>query len=71
MGRNTQGVTLIKLAPSEKLVGLERVQEPSELEEGDVIEVVGELDEGAPALSDEDIVDGGDETPAADNRDQE
>ncbi|WP_434458530.1 DNA gyrase subunit A [Stutzerimonas urumqiensis] len=29
-GRNTQGVTLIKLAVDEHLVGLERVQEPSE-----------------------------------------
>ena len=28
-GRNTQGVTLIKLAEDEHLVGLERVQEPS------------------------------------------
>ncbi|MGV8183451.1 DNA gyrase C-terminal beta-propeller domain-containing protein, partial [Pseudomonas aeruginosa] len=27
-GRNTQGVTLIKLASDEVLVGLERVQEP-------------------------------------------
>ncbi|MHA6493831.1 DNA gyrase subunit A [Pseudomonas borbori] len=34
LGRNTQGVTLIKLAKDEKLVGLERVQEPSQ-EEGD------------------------------------
>lgn len=32
LGRNTQGVTLIKLASDEKLVGLERVQEPSEVE---------------------------------------
>jgi DNA gyrase subunit A len=32
LGRNTQGVTLIKLAKDEKLVGLERVQEPSEVE---------------------------------------
>ena len=31
-GRNTQGVTLIKLASDEHLVGLERVQEPSEEE---------------------------------------
>ncbi|MCL7461168.1 DNA gyrase subunit A [Pseudomonas sp. NW5] len=30
LGRNTQGVTLIKLAEGETLVGLERVQEPSE-----------------------------------------
>jgi DNA gyrase subunit A len=33
LGRNTQGVTLIKLASDEKLVGLERVQEPSEVED--------------------------------------
>ncbi|AZS51341.1 DNA gyrase subunit A [Entomomonas moraniae] len=33
MGRNTQGVTLIKLSSDETLVGLERVQEPSEPEE--------------------------------------
>ncbi|MOA28242.1 DNA gyrase subunit A [compost metagenome] len=32
LGRNTQGVTLIKLAGDETLVGLERVQEPSEVE---------------------------------------
>ncbi len=30
LGRNTQGVTLIKLGKNEHLVGLERVQEPSE-----------------------------------------
>ncbi len=33
MGRNTQGVTLIKLSSDETLVGLERVQEPSEPED--------------------------------------
>lgn len=33
MGRNTQGVTLIKLSSDETLVGLERVQEPSEPDE--------------------------------------
>lgn len=32
LSRNTQGVMLIRLAPEEKLVGLERVQEPSEEE---------------------------------------
>ncbi|UJJ32091.1 DNA gyrase subunit A [Halopseudomonas maritima] len=30
LSRNTQGVMLIRLAPEEKLVGLERVQEPTE-----------------------------------------
>ncbi len=38
LGRNTQGVTLIKLAKDEKLVGLERVQEPSMEEELEEIE---------------------------------
>ncbi|MEX6502141.1 DNA gyrase subunit A [Pseudomonas zhanjiangensis] len=37
-GRNTQGVTLIKLAKDEKLVGLERVQEPSEEETEELLE---------------------------------
>src|SRR3546814_18235875 len=32
LGRNTQGVTLIKRASDETRVGLERVQEPSEVE---------------------------------------
>jgi DNA gyrase subunit A len=36
LGRNTQGVTLIKLAKDEKLVGLERVQEPSEVEDDEL-----------------------------------
>ncbi|WP_313110338.1 DNA gyrase subunit A [Stutzerimonas nitrititolerans] len=43
LGRNTQGVTLIKLGKNEHLVGLERVQEPSE---EDVLEdVEASLDE--------------------------
>jgi DNA gyrase subunit A len=37
LGRNTQGVTLIKLASDETLVGLERVQEPSVVD-GEVLE---------------------------------
>ncbi|WP_268797332.1 DNA gyrase subunit A [Pseudomonas huanghezhanensis] len=56
LGRNTQGVTLIKLAKDEKLVGLERVQEPSEVEgeelEGEEIDgevVEGEVLEGGDA----------------------
>jgi len=40
LSRNTQGVTLIKLASGEQLVGLERVQEPSDEEDA-------ELDEAA------------------------
>jgi DNA gyrase subunit A len=43
LGRNTQGVTLIKLASDETLVGLERVQDPSE-EVGDGL--IGEGEEG-------------------------
>ncbi|GAA6131602.1 DNA gyrase subunit A [Halopseudomonas sabulinigri] len=41
LSRNTQGVMLIRLAADEKLVGLERVQEPSEEE----LEAMAELDE--------------------------
>ena len=52
LGRNTQGVTLIKLAKDEKLVGLERVQEPSE-EEGDELIEGDELLEGDEVLGDE------------------
>jgi DNA gyrase subunit A len=45
LGRNTQGVTLIKLGKGEHLVGLERVQEPSE---EDVLEdIEASLDEAA------------------------
>ncbi|MFA5678439.1 MAG: DNA gyrase subunit A [Pseudomonas sp.] len=50
LSRNTQGVTLIKLSNGEKLVGLERVQEPSdeEIEEGDEAEdEMGNTDAGA------------------------
>ena len=32
-GRNTQGVRLIRLKEGEKMVGLERVDEPEEVEE--------------------------------------
>ncbi len=45
-GRNTQGVTLIKLASDEILVGLERVQEPSEVEGEALVGEDGELVEG-------------------------
>jgi DNA gyrase subunit A len=37
-GRNTQGVTLIKLAKDETLVGLERVQEPTVVEDEELVE---------------------------------
>ena len=55
LGRNTQGVTLIKLVKDEVLVGLERVQEPSNVEddelEGDE-DAVPETPEGADEASD-------------------
>ena len=38
LGRNTQGVTLIKLAKDETLVGLERVQEPSAGDDEELLE---------------------------------
>ncbi len=70
-GRNTQGVTLIKLAKDEKLVGLERVQEPSEEdieveldEEGNPI-VVAETDEAV--AGDEPAAEG--DEPAEEDRD--
>lgn len=56
LGRNTQGVTLIKLASDETLVGLERIQEPSEDldeliegEEGVEIDAVDAADDDAGA----------------------
>ena len=38
LSRNTQGVMLIRLAKEESLVGLERVQEPTETNEDEVLE---------------------------------
>ena len=54
LGRNTQGVTLIKLITDEKLVGLERVQEPSEVE-GDELEegVMDDAVDGVEAVDPE------------------
>lgn len=56
LGRNTQGVTLIKLGKGEKLVGLERVQEPSVEEELEEIEASLDdevLDKELPVISTE------------------
>ncbi|MFG0379746.1 DNA gyrase subunit A [Pseudomonas sp. zbq_18] len=44
-GRNTQGVILIKLADDETLVGLERVQEPSGVDEDELEALEGEVSE--------------------------
>ncbi|PAU86468.1 DNA gyrase subunit A [Pseudomonas sp. WN033] len=62
LSRNTQGVTLIKLANGEKLVGLERVQEPEESDElldedavadGVDVEVEESGDSGEPPVSEQ------------------
>jgi len=61
LGRNTQGVTLIKLANDETLVGLERVQEPSEVEGDELEDEDGEVLEGAvldAATDSDDAVEG-------------
>ncbi|KMM81074.1 DNA gyrase subunit A [Pseudomonas deceptionensis] len=68
LGRNTQGVTLIKLASDETLVGLERVQEPSEVE-GEELEGEGE---GGAGFDGEAILDGvDDEQPLEAGADEE
>ncbi|MDP3813667.1 DNA gyrase subunit A [Pseudomonas sp.] len=64
LGRNTQGVTLIKLAKDETLVGLERVQEPSAEEDDELLE--GE--EGFEAAVDDAVEasdSGADESPVS------
>ncbi|MBL4611694.1 DNA gyrase subunit A [Halopseudomonas sp.] len=68
LSRNTQGVTLIKVASDEKLVGLERIQEPSESED-DIHHAAGEI-EGAIVSEGEPIGPVEDDTEATDN-DQE
>lgn len=68
LSRNTQGVTLIKVASDEKLVGLERIQEPSESED-DIHHAAGEI-EGAIVSEGEPIGPVDDDTEATDN-DQE
>ena len=70
LGRNTQGVTLIKLGKGEHLVGLERVQEPSEEEVLEDIEALIDgdaLEKELPVIStepDEDeLLGGGGDVP--------
>ena len=60
LGRNTQGVTLIKLAKDETLVGLERVQEPSAEDDEELLEgeegvdgVVADAGDAPEAAADE------------------
>ena len=70
-GRNTQGVTLIKLASDEKLVGLERVQEPSVEEEAEEIEAAlsddvleKEMPVASSEPSEDELLGGGGDVPA-------
>ena len=49
-GRNTQGVRLIKLKEGEKLVGLERIEEPEDLPEYEDEEEVGSNSDAAPQV---------------------
>lgn len=64
-GRNTQGVTLIKLASDETLVGLERVQEPSAPDEDELDgeQLDGESLDGDVEQNDV-VAEAGDEAPA-------
>ncbi|WP_260955257.1 DNA gyrase subunit A [Pseudomonas citri] len=57
LGRNTQGVTLIKLANDETLVGLERVQEPSEVEGEELGGDEGAAFDGAIGADVDDVID--------------
>ncbi|AUF97491.1 DNA gyrase subunit A [Pseudomonas sp. 02C 26] len=66
LGRNTQGVTLIKLASDETLVGLERIQEPSE----DLEELL-EGEEGAEGVELDAVEAAADDAGAAEEAPQE
>ena len=66
LGRNTQGVTLIKLASDETLVGLERIQEPSE----DLEELL-EGEEGAEGVELDAVEAADDDAGAAEEAPQE
>ncbi|MWV18075.1 DNA gyrase subunit A [Pseudomonas sp. L-22-4S-12] len=63
LGRNTQGVILIKLAADETLVGLERVQEPSggDDDENDGEELNGEVAAEGAAVEPVEAADQGDD----------
>jgi len=68
LSRNTQGVMLIRLAADEKLVGLERVQEPSEEELAAMVELDEEGNPLPVAPSAELEVDAGDEQQPLDDQ---
>lgn len=67
VGRNTQGVTLIRTAEDENVVGLQRVAEPVEDEELDSLEPGAEGAEEDAAPLDE----GDDDSDAVDNADDD
>ena len=52
LGRNTQGVTLIRVADDEKLVSIERIEEPSE----ELIKALVDEDDSASVNANEDII---------------
>ncbi|MDT4873759.1 DNA gyrase subunit A [compost metagenome] len=67
--RNTQGVTLIKLAKDETLVGLERVQEPSGVEDDEELLEGDEIVEGVDEVVDAEAGDVQDDAqPAGDEQ---
>ncbi|MGR2766897.1 DNA topoisomerase (ATP-hydrolyzing) subunit A [Photobacterium ganghwense] len=73
VGRNTQGVTLIRTSEDEQVVGLQRIEEPEEDElndalEGDVINAENEADSTESSVSDEDA---GNDDSAEQDTDQE
>lgn len=64
VGRNTQGVILIRTAEDENVVGLQRVAEPVDDEELDAIDgsvAEGDEDIAPEAESDDDVADDADE----------
>ncbi len=64
VGRNTQGVILIRTAEDENVVGLQRVAEPVDDEELDAIDgsvTEGDEDIAPEAESDDDVADDADE----------
>ncbi|MFT6331598.1 MAG: DNA gyrase subunit A, partial [Bermanella sp.] len=68
VGRNTQGVRLIRTIEGEHVVGLQRIDEIEELE----IELIeGEESGLIEAVVDENIDDGTDNTPDDDTQDNE
>jgi DNA gyrase subunit A len=66
VGRNTQGVTLIRTASDESVVGLQRIDEVEELAEGE-----GEGEEGTEGAVADAAAPDASEAPAADDASEE